>query len=813
MSVILPNVSPINVTVTGGIGPAIIVDGSATAVIGVIGVNPLKAGENISLTTSSVGITIAAANAPVASVQGMTGTVTLSVADLTAAAEVHTHSTSDVSGFAEAIVANSPVVSIQGMTGTVTLSVADLTAAAAVHTHSTSDISGIESLEQKVASVQGMTGTVTLSVADLTAAAAVHTHATSDVSGLTDAIVANSPVVSVQGMTGTVTLSVADLTAAAAVHTHSTSDIVGYSSSSGQVASVQGMTGTVTLSVADLTAAAAVHTHSTSEVSGLAEAITANSPVASVQGQVGTVVLSVADLTAAAAVHTHATSEVSGLAEAIVANSPVASVQGYKGDIVLSLGDLTAAAAVHTHATSDVSGLAEAIAANSVPSQAGNANRVLSTDGTAASWVSRFSVVDPVLVQGGGVTLTRNTTDGSITIAAAGGTSGVSVGSSDPLPLQGSASPGTSGFASREDHVHPLPSLASLTAAAAVHTHSTSDVSGLAEAIVANSPVASVQGQVGTVTLSVADLTAAAAVHTHSTSDIVGYEASSGLVSSVQGQVGTVTLSVVDLTAAAAVHTHSTSDVAGLAEAIVANSPVVSVQGMTGTVTLSVADLTAAAASHSHSASEITDLTSVANVVSIAGLTGAVSVVGDGGVGPYGVVVSTNTQNEVLISYTAPYAPPNVSSLNSLTGQLSLIAGDNVTISTTSSDEITISASGGGGGSTGGIAYSWLSLTATTSIDDFSMGTHTVLRVDPAESGFTITGFANGGDGKHLRIVNPSLNAITLIHESTASVSTNRILIDDGLDRALQENDQAELLYDPFSSRWRVTPCCNVASS
>jgi len=39
----------------------------------------------------------------VSSVQGKTGTVTLSVADLTAAPAVHTHSTSDIAGFAAAL--------------------------------------------------------------------------------------------------------------------------------------------------------------------------------------------------------------------------------------------------------------------------------------------------------------------------------------------------------------------------------------------------------------------------------------------------------------------------------------------------------------------------------------------------------------------------------------------------------------------------------------------------------------------------------------------------------------------------------------
>lgn len=47
---------------------------------------------------------------------------------------------------------------------------------------------------------------------------------------------------------------------------------------------------------------------------------------------------------------------------------------------------------------------------------------------------------------------------------------GAAVGSATPQAL-GSASPGVSGNASREDHVHPMPSAADVGAAAAVHSH------------------------------------------------------------------------------------------------------------------------------------------------------------------------------------------------------------------------------------------------------------------------------------------------------------------------------------------------------
>jgi hypothetical protein len=64
----------------------------------------------------------------------------------------------------------------------------------------------------------------------------------------------------------------------------------------------------------------------------------------------------------------------------------------------------------------------------------------------------------------------RDTAAGEITIALAGGTSGLAVGSLTPLAL-GVASAGSSANASREDHVHQLPTVIDITAAAAIHTH------------------------------------------------------------------------------------------------------------------------------------------------------------------------------------------------------------------------------------------------------------------------------------------------------------------------------------------------------
>lgn len=291
-----------------------------------------------------------------------------------------------------------------------------------------------------VQSVAGRTGAVQLQAADVTAGTfaiariptisytalsnvpatfspSAHTHGTADVVGLTAAASAAAPVQSVQARTGAVVLSRADITAAAEVHTHSTSDIVSFTAAASAVAPVQsvaGRTGTISLAAAD--------------VAGLA-AVAASGSYTS---------LSDIPATFAPQAHTHGTADITGLAASF-------SQVG------------------HSHSTADISGY------SSLPAQAG-ANGPLVTDGTAATWATRYSVVDPVLVQGDGMVLTRNTSAGSITVAFAGGTSGIVVSSATPQPL-GTAAAGASANASRADHVHAMPTAADVGAAAAGHSH------------------------------------------------------------------------------------------------------------------------------------------------------------------------------------------------------------------------------------------------------------------------------------------------------------------------------------------------------
>lgn len=158
-------------------------------------------------------------------------------------------------------------------------------------------------------------------------------------------------------------------------------------------------------------------------------------PVQSVAGRTGTVTLVAGDITAG----TFATARIPAISYTALANVPT-----------------TFTPATHTHNSAEV-----------LPAQAGYAGPLV-TDGTTAAWTNRYSIVSPVIVQGSGMTISRDTAAGTISIAYAGGTSGLVVGTATPQQL-GTPSAGSSANASREDHVHQLPTI-SYTALANVPT-------------------------------------------------------------------------------------------------------------------------------------------------------------------------------------------------------------------------------------------------------------------------------------------------------------------------------------------------------
>jgi hypothetical protein len=247
----------------------------------------------------------------------------------------------------------------------------------------------------------------------------------------TAAAAAAAPVQSVAGRQGAISLTAADVGGLASVAT------------SGSYSSLQNVPATF---------APSAHTHGTADITGItssfaagnhthdAAAITSGVLELARNPTIGYTALSGVPVTFSPQAHTHSTADVVGLTASF---SQVGHTHDY-------------AATIHTHSTADIAGY------TSLPAQAGKAGPLV-TDGTAATWTTRYSVVDPVLVQGAGMTLTRDTSAGSITVAFAGGTSGIVVSSATPQPL-GTASAGVSGDASRADHVHLMPSAADVAA-------------------------------------------------------------------------------------------------------------------------------------------------------------------------------------------------------------------------------------------------------------------------------------------------------------------------------------------------------------
>lgn len=99
--------------------------------------------------------------------------------------------------------------------------------------------------------------------------------------------------------------------------------------------------------------------------------------------------------------------------------------------------------------------------------------------GSASTVAARLATLAP---------MTHTHTPAQVTgLDAALAARGTGLASSAPAAL-GKASPGVATTTSRADHVHPLPTLAALGAAAVAHTHVIGDVAGLQAALDAKAP-------------------------------------------------------------------------------------------------------------------------------------------------------------------------------------------------------------------------------------------------------------------------------------------------------------------------------------
>lgn len=94
-------------------------------------------------------------------------------------------------------------------------------------------------------------------------------------------------------------------------------------------------------------------------------------------------------------------------------------------------------------------------------------------------------------------------------------------------------------------------------------------------------------------------------------------------------------------------------------------------------------------------------------------------------------------------------------------------------------------------------------VTATTN-NDYNVGTTPWIRLNPTGSR-NISGIVAGEDGEILKLTNVNgSNTVTLQNENAGSSAANRIITGTGADIVLSTDDNAELIYDATTARWRV---------
>ena len=222
----------------------------------------------------------------VTSVNGQTGTVTISKYDLGLADVALTGSYNDL----EDKPAPAAVSSVNGQTGVVTISKYDLGLADVALTGSYNDLED-KPAPAAVSSVNGQTGVVTISKYDLGLADVALTGSYNDLEDKP----APAAVSSVNGQTGVVTISKYDLGLADVALTGSYNDLTDKpAGGSGGVTSVNGQTGVVTISKYDLGLADVALTGSYNDLTD--KPAGGSGGVTSVNGQTGVVTISKHDL-------------------------------------------------------------------------------------------------------------------------------------------------------------------------------------------------------------------------------------------------------------------------------------------------------------------------------------------------------------------------------------------------------------------------------------------------------------------------------------------------------------------------------------
>ena len=92
---------------------------------------------------------------------------------------------------------------------------------------------------------------------------------------------------------------------------------------------------------------------------------------------------------------------------------------------------------------------------------------------------------------------------------------------------------------------------------------------------------------------------------------------------------------------------------------------------------------------------------------------------------------------------------------------------------------------------------------STGTINDVSTSATSFIRFTNA-TGPTITGFANGVNGKHLTITNTGAGTVTVANNNAGSVAANRIITGTGANVTIPTGSSVTMIYDATSSLWRV---------
>lgn len=87
---------------------------------------------------------------------------------------------------------------------------------------------------------------------------------------------------------------------------------------------------------------------------------------------------------------------------------------------------------------------------------------------------------------------------------------------------------------------------------------------------------------------------------------------------------------------------------------------------------------------------------------------------------------------------------------------------------------------------------------------DVYVGPATFFRIVGPTAGFSIGGFAQGADGRWLKMIQPLPLTLTMLNEDAGTLATNRILTGTGADLVMDNPGTTEFWYDIAIERWVV---------